>query len=52
MLCAAERLFQLFDTKHTGVVDFEEFLVGIAVCVRGTPDERISFLFHLYDLNG
>ena len=48
----AERLFQLFDKKNTGVIDYEEFLSGMATCTRGTVDERIAFLFHLYDLNG
>ncbi len=49
---APERLFYLFDTKETGVVDFEEFLQGMATCCRGTPQERANFLFTLYDLNG
>ena len=48
----AERLFQLFDKKNTGVIDYEEFLSGMATCTRGTADERIAFLFNLYDLNG
>lgn len=47
-----ERLFHLFDRKETGVVDYEEFLQGMATCTRGSTEERVEFLFSLYDLNG
>lgn len=47
-----ERLFQRFDYKCLGAVDYEEFLVGIAVCCRGTKCERIHVLFQVFDLNG
>lgn len=30
-----------------GLVDYEEFLVGIAVCCRGTKCERIHVLFQV-----
>ncbi|CEM13189.1 unnamed protein product [Vitrella brassicaformis CCMP3155] len=47
-----ERLFQRFDYKNIGAVDYEEFLIGIAVCSRGTKDDKIHVLFEVFDLNG
>lgn len=47
-----ERLFRVFDRKGTGTIDFEEFLVGIAIGCRGTMEEKSKFLFTLHDLTG
>ncbi len=47
-----EQLFKAFDTKDTGVIDLEEFLTGLAVSCRGTKEEKIRFVFGLYDLTG
>lgn len=46
------RLYQRFDFKVNGGVDLEEFLIGVAVCCRGTNDDKIHVLFELFDLNG
>lgn len=32
-------------------MDFEEFLIGIAVCCRGTKSDRMYVLFQVFDLN-
>ena len=45
-----ERLFEKFDTKLLGSIDFEEFIQGMALCCRGSEEERLHFLFTLYDL--
>ena len=29
-----ERLFDVFDYKTDGVVDYEEFVIGLSVCCR------------------
>lgn len=42
--------FEAFDTKKTGNLDFEEFVAGLARSARGTKEEKIKFLFELYDL--
>ncbi|KAF8819781.1 calcium dependent protein kinase CDPK7 [Cardiosporidium cionae] len=46
-----ERLFQHFDFKGIGAVDYDEFLIGIAICCRGTKSDRIQVLFNVFDLN-
>jgi len=47
-----ERLFEKFDVKLLGSIDFEEFIQGMALCCRGSEEERLRFLFTLYDLKG
>ena len=45
-----ERLFELFDTKNTGLIDFEEFVEGLEKSCRTEADGKCKLLFYLYDL--
>ena len=45
-----ERLFSQFDVKGNGFIDFDEFISGLSVCCRGTVDEKIHFMFNMYDV--
>jgi Ca2+-binding EF-hand superfamily protein len=47
----SERLFAQFDVKGTGYIDFEEFITGLAIVCRGTQNEKIHFLFNMYDVS-
>lgn len=47
-----ERLFAVFDRKSRDYLDFEDFICGLAAVVRGSLDEKIQFLFTMYDLKG
>ena len=51
-----ERLFAQFDKKKKveqkdddHLIDFDEFITGLAIVCRGTVDEKIHFLFNMYD---
>lgn len=44
-----DRLFAQFDVKGNGLIDFDEFVTGLAVCSRGTMDDKIHFIFNMYD---
>jgi len=45
-------IFNAFDTKRTGVITFQDFIRGLSVMTRGTPEEKLTFTFRMYDLNG
>jgi len=47
----ADRLFDAFDTKRTKVIDFDEFVLGLAKYVRGDMNDKIEMLFKLFDMD-
>jgi len=48
----AERLFRMFDETHDEQIQFEEFKMAMYVLCRGTAEERLTFVFQVYDGNG
>eukprot|EP01031_Cornospumella_fuschlensis_P025507 gene25507-30794_t len=46
-----ERLFAQFDKKNHGFISFEEFITGLGQVCRGSADEKIHFIFNMYDVS-
>ena len=41
----AETLFNCFDVKHNGEIDWQELATGLAMFLRGEPRERVEWAF-------
>lgn len=47
----ARLIFATLDQNSDGTVNFEDFLVGLSILLRGTIDEKLRWIFSLYDIN-
>jgi hypothetical protein len=46
-----ERLFTVLDTNSSGLVDFNEFLVGVHILCKASDEERLNLAFRFCDMN-
>ncbi|XP_044737262.1 NADPH oxidase 5-like [Chrysoperla carnea] len=47
-----ERVFQIFDKDNSGSISLQEFIDAMHQFAGQTPDDKIKFLFKVYDLDG
>ena len=45
-------MFLFFDKNKDGLVDFNEFIVGLDIIERGSFDEKCLYCFEMYDIYG
>ncbi|XP_025828855.1 Kv channel-interacting protein 1 isoform X2 [Agrilus planipennis] len=48
----AHYVFNTLDHDKSGIINFENFLQCLSVLSRGTMDEKMRWIFSLYDING
>ncbi|KAK4517500.1 N-acetylglucosaminyl-phosphatidylinositol de-N-acetylase [Mucor velutinosus] len=46
-----EQLYSAFDVDDNKAIDFSEFVDGLSVFMKGSPDEKLTLSFKLYDVN-
>merc|ERR1712018_880430 len=42
-------VFSTLDHEDSGIITFEDFVIGLSILVRGTMEEKIRWMFTLYD---
>ncbi|XP_015430140.1 PREDICTED: NADPH oxidase 5 [Dufourea novaeangliae] len=47
-----DRAFQIFDKDNSGAISLQEFLDAMHQFAGKTPDDKIKFLFKVYDIDG
>ncbi|XP_032676109.1 NADPH oxidase 5 [Odontomachus brunneus] len=47
-----ERVFQIFDKDNSGAISLQEFLDAMHQFAGKSPDDKIKFLFKVYDIDG
>ena len=47
-----ERLFAVFNRSGSGSLDWDEFRAGLACFSRGSPEQRVQFVFQMVNLSG
>ncbi|XP_072946403.1 NADPH oxidase 5 [Epargyreus clarus] len=47
-----ERVFQIFDEDNSGTISHHEFIAAVQNFGLQTPEDKIRFLFKVYDLDG
>ncbi|CAF1509276.1 unnamed protein product [Rotaria magnacalcarata] len=45
-------MFALFDMKDDGEIDFKQFLIAVSSRSQGSLDNRLGFLFDMYETSG
>lgn len=47
----AKILFNAYDMDKNGTIDFQEFVLTMNIASKGSPAEKLSWAFDLYDLD-
>ena len=48
----ADRTFKLLDKDQDGSISRQELMEGLYLLTKGTAEQRLRFLFDVYDLDG
>ncbi|CAF1065332.1 unnamed protein product [Adineta ricciae] len=46
-----DHIFRAFDIDQSGTIDFNEFLIAYIATSEGTPRQKFTYAFEVYDMN-
>jgi len=46
-----DHIFRLFDINQDGLLNFREFVVGLSLSYRASVEDKLFWIFKLYDIN-
>ncbi|CAM4860208.1 unnamed protein product [Rotaria socialis] len=46
-----DHIFRVFDTDHSGTIDFSEFLIAYLATTVGSSRQKFEYAFELFDIN-
>lgn len=46
------QIFNLVDKDKNGFISFREFVDMLVIFLKGTAEEKMKFMFDMYDING
>jgi len=49
--CYPSYIFSTLDHRKTGVINFEDFAIGLSILLKGSQEDKLKWIFHLYDVN-
>jgi len=47
-----DRVYRVFDKDNDGIINELEWVVGVSILCRGSPEQLIDFCYTVYDING
>merc|ERR1712198_457691 len=47
-----KHVFRMYDDNHDGVIDFTEFILVFHILSEGTPEDVLTKIFRVFDVNG
>jgi len=49
--CYPNYIFSTLDHRKTGVINFEDFAIGLSILLKGSDEDKLKWIFQVYDVN-
>lgn len=49
--CYPNYVFSALDHRNSGVINFEDFAIGLSILLKGSIEDKLKWIFSVYDVN-